>query len=328
MLIDKHKFDVNSVDKIGRTALHSSALIGNYELVIYFAHMGTDIHVKTNDGINCLHIAALKGNLDLCKVLIDKHKFDVNSVDKIGTTALHCSAQSGNYELVIYFADMATDIHVKTKDGRNCLHIAARRGNLKICEYFLEVHNFDVKMKDKGGGTSLHYAAGSGSYDLFVFLLGKGSEIYCKTNNMANALHFSAEDGNARICEFILKHFTKDYEENSLRNQHSLISESYVSQVFFKYNAIFLHAMDNDGNTYLHLAAAGNHAKVCELLLKYDTDIITLLNKKDQTARDIAQEGSHEDALALMKTEYDRTGMVLVDFVVILIKRFSSEFPL
>ena len=154
-------------------------------------------------------------------------------------------------------------------------------------------------------------SAKNGSIDLFLYILGRGSEIYCKTNNMENALHFSAQNGHVDICEFILEHFTKDYEENSIRNEYTLISQSYMSQVFYKYNTIFLHAMDNEGNTYLHLAAVGNQVKVCELLLKYDTDVITLLNKKDETARNIAQKRSHKDVLRVLKAEYDRTGMFL-----------------
>ena len=55
--------------------------------------------------------------------------------------------------------------------------------------------------------------------------------------------------------------------------------------------------MDVDGNTYLYLAAKGNQAKVCELLLRYDTEITTLLNKKDKTARKIAKDNCHKDVL-------------------------------
>ena len=311
VLIDKHKFDLHMTNIDGWAALHFSAQSSNYELVTYFADMGTDIHLKTNDGRNCLHIAACKGNLNLCKLLIDKHKFDLHMTDNDGWAALHFSAKSGNYELVSYFEELGADIHIKTSDGGNCLHIAALEGHLKICKYFLETHDFDVNMKDNAGRTSLHNSAKNGSIDLFLYILGRGSEIYCKTNNMENALHFSAQNGHVDICEFILEHFTKDYEENSIRNEYTLISQSYMSQVFYKYNTIFLHAMDNEGNTYLHLAAVGNQVKVCELLLKYDTDVITLLNKKDETARNIAQKRSHKDVLRVLKAEYDRTGMFL-----------------
>ena len=53
--------------------------------------------------------------------------------------------------------------------------------------------------------------------------------------------------------------------------------------------------MNDEGNTYLHLAAEANHAKVCELLLRYE--IRTLLNKENKTAREIAKNNNHGDAL-------------------------------
>ena len=50
MMVDLH---------VGWTALHFSARAGSYELLTYFADTGTDIYLRTNDGSNCLHIAAL-----------------------------------------------------------------------------------------------------------------------------------------------------------------------------------------------------------------------------------------------------------------------------
>ena len=96
-LIKKHNFDVNAADNAGLTALHHSAIRGSYELVSLFANKGTDIHLKTNSGINLLHIAAHFGHLNLCKKLIEKHKFDVNAADNGGWTALHHSAINGSY---------------------------------------------------------------------------------------------------------------------------------------------------------------------------------------------------------------------------------------
>ena len=315
MLIDIHKVDVNVADKRGWTAVHFSAQSGNCQLVAYFAEMGTDVHLKTNDGSNCLNIAAYQGHLNLCKMLIDKHKVDLHLTDNYGWTALHCSARSGNYDLVAYFAEMGTDIHLKTNYGSNCLHIAALKGHLKLCKYFLEIHSFDVQMEDNGGRPALHNSAINGSFDLFLYILGKGSEIYCKTKNMENVLHFSAKNGHVDISKFVLEYFRKDFEENNSRNQYTLNSQSNMSQVFYKYNIIFLHAMDNDGNTYLHLAAAENQAKVSELLLKYDADVITLLNNKDETARNIAEGRNHKDVLAVLKAEYDRTGMFFRNYL-------------
>ena len=66
--------------------------------------------------------------------------------------------------------------------------------------------------------------------------------------------------------------------------------------------------MDVDGNTYLNLASKGNEAKVCELLLRYDTEIIALSNKEDKTVRDIAKDKGHKNVLNVLKAEYERSG--------------------
>ena len=82
----------------------------------------------------------------------------------------------------------------------------------------------------------------------------------------------------------------------------------YSSQIFFKYKVIFLHAKDENGDSYLHCAARGKQAAVCKLLLKYDIDV-TWLNKKDETARDIAMQYKHEEVLKALKLKYEKPGM-------------------
>ena len=289
ILIDKHKFDVHMTDNRGWRALHFSAQSGKYKNVKLFADKKTDIYLKTKEGVNCLHIAAAHGHLNLCKTLIEEHTFDVRICDEYGWTALHYSVENGNYEMIKFFIDKGSNIYLKVNDGTNCLHIAALHGHFNLSKMLLDNYNFDVHFANNEGVTALHFAAKSGNFELFLYLLDKGSDIYRKTKSMLNVLHFSAYSGHFDICEFVLKYFIKDYKDNNSRNQHALHSRFCASEVFYKYSAIFFHAMDADGNTYLHLAADGNQSNVCELLLKYDTGYINLCNKNDETARDIAK---------------------------------------
>ena len=84
------------------------------EINLFGIHL-TDVDgwTATNDGWNCLHIAALFGHLSFCKILKDKHNFDVHMADKDGSTAVHHSARHGSYDLWTYFADMGVDIELK-----------------------------------------------------------------------------------------------------------------------------------------------------------------------------------------------------------------------
>ena len=311
LLINKHKLDVHVANSQVWTAVHCSVQNDSKDLVNLFADMITDVHLKTNDGSNCRHIAALHGHLNLCKALVNKHNFDVDITENDGWSSLHFSVLNGSYELVNFFTDMGANIHLKTNDGKNCLHIAALNGHLNLCKMFLDNHKFDVHVSDYNEWRPFHFSAKNGNFELFSYLLDKGSEIYCQTKNMENILYLSAGNGHLKICKFVLQHFAKDYHDSNSKNQHVLYGNIYKSQVFYKYNTIFLHAMDIDGNACLHLAADGNHSKICEMLLKYDTDIITLLNKNDETARDVAMENSHENVLNALKVKYDRPGMFI-----------------
>ena len=77
-LIDKHSFDVNAADYDGWIAFHFCARSGSYNLFRYFADIVTDIDLKANDEMNCLHIATLYGHLNLCFALIYHNRFDVH----------------------------------------------------------------------------------------------------------------------------------------------------------------------------------------------------------------------------------------------------------
>ena len=114
--------------------------------------------------------------------------------------------------------------------------------------------------------------------------------------------------------------------ENNTIKQYILNGKFYSSQVFYKYKKIFLHAMDIDGNTHLHLAAQGNQAEICEIFLKYDTEIITLLNKKDETARKNAKNNSYKDVLNALKAEYEISSIVFSYFKIALIDTVLAGF--
>ena len=190
ILKDKHNFDAHMADKHGWTALHFSARYGSFDLFRYFADMGANINLKDNDGSNCLHIAALYGHLNLCKILKDKHNFDVHMADKDGWKALHYSSRNGSYDLLTCFVNVGVDIYLKDNDGRNCLHIAALYGHLNLCKILKDNHNFDVHMAEKNGWTAHHYSARYGSYDLFTYFAEKGADIYCECNYGSNSFSY------------------------------------------------------------------------------------------------------------------------------------------
>ena len=204
VLIDRYKFNIHITDKNGWTVLHHSVQSGSYELIRYSADMGEDIYLTTKFGENCPHIAACHGHLDLCKILIEIDKFDMQVTDKTGCTAFHYSSKIGSYELFKCFADNTTDIHLVNYDGLNCLHVAARLGYFNLCRALIENHNFDVHVTDCEGLTALHFSVKSGGYELFKLFVENGIDVCLKTDDGKNCLHIAAEFGHLSLCKILI----------------------------------------------------------------------------------------------------------------------------
>ena len=288
MLIDKHKVDLHMTDNDGWTALHYSAQSGNCELVAYFAEMGIDIHLKTNDGRNCLHIAALKGHLNLCKMLIDKHKVDVNVADKHGWAAVHFSAQSGNCQLVAYFAEMGTDIHLKANDGNNCHNIAAFQGHLSLCKMLMDKHKIDLHMSNNDGWTALHYSAQRGNSEVVAYFAEMGTDICLKTNDGTNCLQIAALQGHFNLCKMLIDkhlvdlHMTDNYGWTELHC--SAQSGNCELVAYFAEMGTDIHLKTNDGRNCLHIAALDEHLNLCKMLIDKHKVDVNVADKRGWTA--------------------------------------------
>ena len=112
----------------------------------------------------------------------NKHNFDRDIASNTTGTTLHYSARNGIYELVTFFADKRTDIHLKNDLGQNCLYIAAAYEHLNLCKTIIDKQSFDVHMADNKGWTALHYAARKGSSELVSFFADMGIDIHIKVN--------------------------------------------------------------------------------------------------------------------------------------------------
>ena len=274
----------------------NSAIIGSYEFLMFFADMGTDIHLKSNNGLNCLHIAAGKGHLSLCKALVEKHYFDVHIVDNDGWTALHHSAMSGKYDVVEFFQSMGTNVYIKTNEGLNCLHISARYGHLDLCKRLIEKQKFDVRIVDNDGWTALHHSARSGKYDVLEFFASMETNIHIKTNEGLNCLHISARYGHLDLCKRLIYkhkfdiHMADKYGWTALHE--SAKNDSYELVTFFANMGADIHLETKNGWNCLKIAGVHENFKLYKALLgKPDFEIYFKDNNRWRTLHHSARSG-------------------------------------
>ena len=324
-LLGSYKFNVNIIDSSGKSPLHNSIENGHFELFQFFIEMGSNAYLKTKANQNCLHFAALGGHMELCKTLIENYGFDVSVTDDSGKSTLHYCAESGSVDLFNYLVEMGCELFLRTTDGQNCLHFAALKGQLDLCMSLLENYAFHVHVIDNQGFTPLHCSAENGNFKLFSYLVDKGSDIYPKTKDKANVLHIAAKLGHMQICNYVLDHFNSEFGNYNKIEQYPLNQTFYSSQIFYKYRNIFLHARDAHGSSYLHCAVSGNQPNICRLLLEHDIDV-TLLNEKEESARDVANSKGYKNVLSVLKAKYDRIGNYFFKLYLSFNSRFLTSF--
>jgi ankyrin repeat protein/mono/diheme cytochrome c family protein len=96
---------------------------------------------------------------------------------------------------VEFRTEIAEDAAPKPVDPKVATFIAAiRSGDRRTMEKMIAADPEILKMKDAGGSTGLHHAAGFGTLDTVTLLLDKGADVNAKNRRSATPLHWAVHD--------------------------------------------------------------------------------------------------------------------------------------
>ncbi len=261
------------------------------------------------DGLNLLHIAVKESNLEAIKLLITK---GVNPNIKIAENkpharknALHLAVEIGNPEICeslvkdgglslfepyynttpIYMAFRKNHPNTTNKlldllDEKK-MEDAVKTRDLSALEYLLnECRNTNFTNKD--GLTLLHIAVKENNLEATKLLISKGFDPRIKVASDKpqagmNALHFSAELGNAEICEFLIRDGLSLEETDSrnltplqiaCQNGHNNVVEKLININSERHGKDFSKLDNLRISSCFALALSGNKIDTAQLLIK------------------------------------------------------------
>lgn len=205
-----------------------------------------------------IHYAALAGDLNKVKTLLEADPALLESKDQDGRTPLLCSCSppAWKIEIVNFLLDKGANVNVNGILRFTPLHFATfvSKQNLGIIQRLID-KGADVNAQGDNGITPLHYAAIMGDLAAAKLLLDNGARV-----NIYD--HYSGELNPMFISGTILQLAIK-YSPNE-----------EVAKLLIE-NGAKLNVKDYFGNTELHLAVLKGYKDLVQLLVEHGSDVHT-----------------------------------------------------
>ena len=144
LLQHKDRYDINSVDNMMKTALHL-AMHNTYDripdIVRLLCEHGINMDLKDSNGNNALVFAVRQYVPAAVQILLEySDKFDINSQNNEGNSALHMACANDKLDIVQQLCQMPNiNINLLNNAGETGYAIASRKGYPEICNYLTEL---------------------------------------------------------------------------------------------------------------------------------------------------------------------------------------------
>ncbi len=137
---------------------------------------GADVNAAHGDGMTGLHWAALNGNGEMARLLIDAGA-TLEAATRLGAhTRLHVAAKEGHGGIVEILVAAGADPAAATETGATPLHFAGASGDARAVTVLLD-HGAAVDAREpEWGQTPLMFAAALGRTEAVVALLAAGAD--------------------------------------------------------------------------------------------------------------------------------------------------------
>ncbi|QII72050.1 ankyrin repeat domain-containing protein [Apibacter sp. B2966] len=296
-----NEFNDNKFDAVTVAILNEAPL----ETIKYLLKQkGNDINKLTHDNRIYLHWAALKGNTELIKYLIDK-KSNINLEDSHGLTPLVFAANAGQTDVEIYrlFFDAGLNPKQKYKNGATILLLAIPYdSDLHLSDY-LQSKGLSLLDTDDKGSTAFDYAARKGDIELLKKLKTRG----VKSTNNALLLAAEATRRTANTLD-VFKYLVEDIKLNPLVVNDDLQTVLHIVATkpdqaeiinYFISKKVDPQKKDKEGNTAFIKSASGKDIKNTQVFLPLVKNI-NEVNNKGESALMLAVKSSTPEMIALL----------------------------
>ena len=203
---------------------------------------GADKDLVLKDKWTALHLACLKGHVDVVKVLI-LNGADTSAITYEDNTALHIATQNNHVDVVTFLIQNGMDVNVRSWCLRTALHDASEYGCIDVAKVLLQ-NGADANIQmDFECYTPLRIAAFRKNTNIAELLLQNGADVNLLNKSKRTVLHTAAMIDNADFVKVLVQ------------------------------NGADVNACDASKETPLHAAVRYGHVAVAKILTLKGADV-------------------------------------------------------
>lgn len=211
LLIDNNA-DVDAANENGNTPPHWARASASVELAGMRISKTAMLHAKNiqaaallsiprEDGYTALHLAAIRGHVEIAQLLIDNGAL-LDAVDRLGDTPLHRSVFHCHTGIMELLVRRGAKLDIQDDCGNTPLHHAVYAGNFKATQLLVE-SGAALDAMNGGHHTPLDLAISYGHTEIVRSLLDKGASTAPRADYVT-ALHKAAYFGHTEIARLLL----------------------------------------------------------------------------------------------------------------------------
>ncbi|XP_030670415.1 ankyrin repeat and death domain-containing protein 1A isoform X4 [Nomascus leucogenys] len=270
---------------VGRVALHWAAGAGHEQAVRLLLEHEAAVDEEDAFGMNALLLSAWFGHLRILQILVNSGA-KIHCESKEGNTALHLAAGRGHMAVLQRLVDIGLDLEEQNAEGLTALHAAAG-GSHPDCVQLLLRAGSTVNALTQGLG-------GGAKPTVTAFPTGRWTESHTPQKNLS-CLHYAALSGSEDVFRVLIHAggCTNVVDHQGASPLHLAVRHNFPALVRLLINSDSdLNTMDNRQQTPLHLAAEHAWQDIAEMLLIAGVDL-NLRDKQGKTALAVAARSNH-----------------------------------
>ncbi|KAK3607637.1 hypothetical protein CHS0354_010689 [Potamilus streckersoni] len=300
-LVENYQTMLNEVDSNKLSAAHLAAESGNVAVLSYLINRGTDPWCRTSNGDTLLHMACIKGQLNMTKYLVETYPNMLNDFDSNKHTATHHAAESGNITVLRFLFDRGSDPWCRTSKGDTLLHMACIRGQFDITKFLVETYPKMLIEVDSNNHTAAHHAAESGNVALLSYLIDRGIDPWCRTSEGDTLLHMACLRGQLDTTKYLVETYPTMLNEVD-SNKHTAAHHAALSGNV----AVLIYLIDcgtdpkcttSEGDTLLHMACMNGQFDMTKYLVEVYPN---MLNEDDGHKHSAAHHAAESGNVAVL----------------------------